>query len=265
VEAVRLYLDRGTLATPVQDLLALLETAEARWCGVRSYRATLHRRERRDGKLQPEETISFRFLRDHCVRLEWLDGSNRGKKALFVRGQYGDQVNLQIMVFFAIRVQRDPLDPHVLGANLHPITETGLGCTLTRLRRLLEVHGPTGQLAVTGWTVRPPEDERPGTEVTFTYPYTPDVTHTMTVRFDPGTSLPVLLELRDPQGLIERQRLDQLVLDPVLPAGAPELTVWDFYRSQVFPDDRNWSAQRETWTFPDVAPEFLQRQAAPSR
>jgi hypothetical protein len=193
--------------------------------------------------------------------MEWMDSKNKDKKVLYVHGKYGNQLNIQVKVLFVkARLPKDPTDPQVLAKANHPITESGFGQSLVNIRKLSTMMHGQGKLKVTyGGRGQPGPDGQPCFKVVREFSGYDKITKA-TIHFDERTLMPVQIETYDREGFKERYTYRRVVLNPKLPNGTDELTVHDFYRSAVFPDDRDWGKEHERWTFEDVAREYCKNQ-----
>jgi len=252
-------LDAALRKEPYQGFLALLEAADRRWAEVRSYSGILEKEERRQGKLQPKETINCRFMRDHAVRMEWLaPEQQREKRVLYVHGQYRNKLNVQARKILMLwRVQFDPLDPEILENTNHPITESGFGQSLRNIRQLsMTLHGQGRLEVLYGGRGQSGPAGRPCFRITRNFKGYDRMTRS-TIWLDEATLMPVQIEAHDRMGFLERYSWPRVSLDPELPGGQDELTVRDFYRGTVFSDHRPWRKRRDSWTFEDIAPVWL--------
>jgi hypothetical protein len=239
-------------ADPRAGLMEVLDAADARWRDVRSFRALLVRQERKAGEKEPrpEESIDYKFLKDHCVLMVWNGEVDTDKKVLFVRGQYSDLMSVKTKVtFFWYHGEFEPDDPKVMEETNHPITESGFGMALHNIRKRVEGASRPGEFKATFVGRQKGPDNRDCLVVRGDFTRLPGLVRS-TVWFDAESFMPIKVINEDRDGVLERYEYRRLRLDPML-GSRPELTVRDFHRSQAF-DHGGWQRERETWTFADV-------------
>jgi len=101
---------------------------EPAYAKVNDYTATFIKREMVDGRLLPEEHISFKFKRPLKVYMKWLEGPHEGREALFVKGKNEDKVaGHESGLFSFITLNMDPKGRTAMRGNRHPITDAGIG------------------------------------------------------------------------------------------------------------------------------------------
>lgn len=110
-------------------LLNVLLAARDRLAAVEGYTCTLHRQERIDGRLGPEQTIAMK-VRHHPfgVYLRFLE-PEEGREAVYVDGRYDNHLIAHPGGFgraFLPRLKVAPDSTLALAGNRHPITEAGL-------------------------------------------------------------------------------------------------------------------------------------------
>jgi hypothetical protein len=174
---------------------------------VDSYTVRLRRREQVGGKDLPEEVILVKFRKDPwSVHLKWLGPEGQGREAVYVRGQYGDQIHA-LTAPGGQRLSLRPDSPLLRTRMRHPITEAGLDRLIERFGTLVEAaeHGDpaAGSLRYLGPLKRPEFEQSveaalqaipPGAE--------PGLPHggQRLWFFDLGLRLPVLVLTQDDQG-----------------------------------------------------------------
>ena len=118
----------------------LYQAAQDRYARMGSYIARMRRREQVDGKLKPEEIITFKFRKaPWSVHLKWVGVEGKGREVVFVKGQYDGKLHTLLaagdsFLFSAgKRMAFLPNNPLVLSASRHPITEAGIGASIDHL------------------------------------------------------------------------------------------------------------------------------------
>ena len=110
-------------------LLGFLRESAERLEAIDGYTATMIRRERIDGELGPEQTLSIKVKhRPFAIYLRF-QAPKAGKEAIFASGYFDDDVvahNGDWTRRFIPRLKVDPDSPIALADNRHPITEAGL-------------------------------------------------------------------------------------------------------------------------------------------
>jgi len=131
-------------STNPQTIDELHQAAIESFAKVHSYCARLRRRETRDGKPKPEELVLFKERKDpFSVHFKWIGPEATGREVLYVRGKYGDKLNLVTAAgdvpFTAggkrISMARDSMFVKAANPN-HDITHAGLAHNLRDLSTL---------------------------------------------------------------------------------------------------------------------------------
>ncbi|HEX9637969.1 MAG TPA: DUF1571 domain-containing protein, partial [Acidobacteriota bacterium] len=78
--------------SPEEIAWQMLTAGEAEYQKLRSYQCLFIKQERSHSGLGPEERIQYTFRKPFSVRMEWIAGPHKGRKAVFVKGQNGDQL-----------------------------------------------------------------------------------------------------------------------------------------------------------------------------
>jgi len=155
--ATRATLDRPATSTKIEgpaknadDSLATMKSIYERAQGAYSkpamdaFVARLTRRESLNGKVNPEEVISFMFRKQpYSVRLKWLGTEGQGREVIYVQGQNGNKMHVmpaKADVPFALlqgRMSFLPDDPMVRSKTRHDIREAGFGEAIRHLGNML--------------------------------------------------------------------------------------------------------------------------------
>lgn len=210
------------------DIDGLHRAAIERFAQVHSYCARLRRRENRDGKPKPEELVLFKERKEpFSVHFKWIGPEAAGREVLYVRGKYGDKLNLVTAsgdVPFTpagrrISMARDSLFVKAANPN-HDITQAGLGHNLRDLAALYAAAKDPGS-GVTARLMGPmqrPESKEPLMGVEIKLPVGRDLDlprgGTRHIFYCPVTRLPVLYQSFDEQGRdFNYNSYDRLQLD----------------------------------------------------
>lgn len=213
--------DLGIDTPTVDDLEAidrLMDRGIALLGSFRNYRATLHRQERvRETLLPGEQVVLSVRTEPFAVRLEWPDGSNKGREVLY--SEPGTECDGMMHVKLGktlIPVPPMQLEPHSLIAlsnGRHPITEAGLLHILTQTKAQVALSRSgdpkIGQFELLG-PLKPEESETTCFEIVRT---APDGEFWRLV-VEEETILPVLLEATNGSGqLLERYHFRNIETD----------------------------------------------------
>jgi hypothetical protein len=129
------------------DPARLVAEARATLDRMANYRVSLHRQERVNGSLQPEEDVLLAFRRDpKAVRLTWPTGPHRGREVLYRADEPGGlmHVNMADSALPIPRLSIPPDSPMVMRNSRHPITEAGFEPLIRGLEEAQQTPGPTG-------------------------------------------------------------------------------------------------------------------------
>jgi hypothetical protein len=200
--------------TGMDNVRRLHRLAAERYDSLDSYIARLTRREQVKGENKPEEVMLFKFRKQPwSVYFKWLGPTNQGREVIYVRGQYENKIHTLLaagdmpLAPAGKRMALSPDSIFVRGASRHPVTEAGLGASIERLGRIIDMMDRgdprKGTLADLGAIVRP-EFVRPVPAIEHTLPPGLDPNLPRGGRclycFDPDSNLPVLISLRDERG-----------------------------------------------------------------
>jgi hypothetical protein len=192
----------------------LVRLAAERYAGIDSYIVRLRRREVVRGKPGPEELILFKFRKEPwSLHFKWLSAAGHGREVIYVKGHYDDKIHTLLAAGdaplmpagkrFALAVD----SPLVRANSRHPITEAGIGATIERLERLLDLQDRGDRHRGT-LSVLPPQNRveypRPVEAIEHVVP--PGVVDDLprggrrVYFFDPETHLPMLAIMYDEHG-----------------------------------------------------------------
>ena len=148
--ASRLIASAGRRPDPAPnpgDPARLVAEARSSLDAMASYQVTLHRHERVNGKLEPEEDVIVAIRRDpRAVRLSWPSGPHKGREVLYRSDEPGGLMHINL-ADSAIPVPRLslPIDsPMVMRNSRHPVTEAGFDSIVASLEEALKSTGGPG-------------------------------------------------------------------------------------------------------------------------
>lgn len=205
--------------------------AEARQAldSMTAYEVSLHRQERVNGTLLPEEDVELAIRRQpKAVRLSWPNGPNQGREVLYRADEPGGAMHVKMANAALPRLTLSPESPMVMRNSRHPVTEAGLDSIVEGLENALQA---TSVRDLTYSGVESAEGlEGPQPCLLRTSP----AGERWRVFFDPATHLPSLVEARDAQGqLLESYRFRDVRANlPVLAA------------ADAFDPDARWGQAR---------------------
>jgi hypothetical protein len=168
--------------------------------GVRDYRATLLRREPLNDVMQGLERINIKFQEPGRLYMKWVDGPNKGREVLFVRGQ-NENLALINEPFIPFTIETKPDGKTVLSRSRHPITETGLGAMIALLKKFLGLAMARNELTVSAFNEVDIEGVRAAQfEVSVPRDSTGYLGHRAIVTISKETALPVGVEILTADG-----------------------------------------------------------------
>jgi hypothetical protein len=109
-----------------------LREAEAAHDRVTSYTAIMHKQQRVEGELLPEETIFLKCKeKPFSLYLKWVKAPYKGSELLYVTGWNENRIRAHRGGILRLVTRNlDPEDPGLLAGNLRPVTSTGIGYLL---------------------------------------------------------------------------------------------------------------------------------------
>ena len=117
----------------------LIGNAKARLSQTISYQTRLRRQERVGTNLQPAEEVLLSIRREPvAVRLEWPNGTNKGREVLFSPVETNGKLQIYQPNSLMPRMTLNPESPLVLKNSRHPISEAGFDVLLRNLERSLD-------------------------------------------------------------------------------------------------------------------------------
>jgi len=215
---------------PVAKVEALIGAGRDKLAGLGNYRVKLDRQERVGDRLFEPESVLLSIRREpFAVRIEWPEGPNQGREALYA----ADSTAGQLVVKLAAKglpippVRMAPDSPLALKNSRHPITEAGLDPILANLAGSLaqiRAGDPQGGRLDYQGLATPEGVGRPCHVIVRT---TPDG-ETWRLDLDAATYLPARLEATDAAGqLLERYAFSAPETD------LPELAAADAFNPEV--------------------------------
>lgn len=203
--------------TPRPTSETVIDEARTRLDGLATYQVLANRQERIGGTLQePEDVVLSIRRRPFAVRIEWREGSSRGREVLYSEKETNGmlQVNVANSAIPIPRLSMRPDSPLILRTSRHPITQAGFDNILVNLKKTIEENkaGDESHGRISYGGIDQPESlDHPCHKIV-------RVTangETWHVFFDPGTMLPAMVEAKDSDGdLLERYLFRDVRPDP---------------------------------------------------
>jgi hypothetical protein len=123
--------------SPIARAVRIVAECQARYQAVRDYTCTFFKRERIDGRLNPEQVLTMK-VRTHpqSIYLKFQQPS-AGREAIYVVGRNGGKVlahDVGLTKLLAGTLWLEPTCGRAMQDCRHPITEAGIGPLLTKLK-----------------------------------------------------------------------------------------------------------------------------------
>jgi Protein of unknown function (DUF1571) len=218
-------------AGPVNEtaaIQALVIAGRARLSAMSNYQVRLTRQERVGSTLFPVEQVVLSIRRSpKAVRIEWPDGQNKGREALYSAEAGDGMLHMNMPGALVSRPVLRPDSPLVMSNSRHPISEAGLDAILENIERGLAASGqPNAGRFVNGGLERPADLGRPCHKIERVMPDG----ETWVVYLDSQTNLPAMVQANAANGnLLERYVFTDLKAD------VPELVA-----ASAFDPDTRW-------------------------
>ncbi len=200
---------------------------------MKNYQVHLTRQERVGGKLFPVEQVVLSIRRSpKAVRIEWPDGPNQGREALYSAEGGDGMLHMNMPGALVSRPVLPPDSPLVMSNSRHPITEAGLDAILEYVELGLKSKRP-GRARRPVWSAGL---ERPAdlTQACHKIERAAPDGEIWVVYLDPKTKLPAMVQANAANGnLLERYVFADLKTD------VPELVA-----ATAFDPDSRWGPSR---------------------
>jgi hypothetical protein len=124
-------------ASSLDEPLRLLALAQQSFRGVRDYQCRMVKRERIDGRLQPQNSmLMYARTAPFSIFFRWLEpASVAGQEVCYVAGRYGNNLRVRPRGLLGAVgfVTLDLNDPRVRQSSRHVITDAGIGPLINQL------------------------------------------------------------------------------------------------------------------------------------
>lgn len=137
--------ERRTVASATVSPLDLVAEARSALNSMANYEVSLHRQERVNGTLLPEEDVVVSIRRDpRAVRLTWPEGPNHGREVLYRSDEPGGPMHVKMANPALPRLSLPPESPMVMKNSRHPVTEAGLDSIVEGLENAVKAPEQSG-------------------------------------------------------------------------------------------------------------------------
>ena len=195
-------------ATPARVTVdTLLAESRKKLDSLSSYQVKMNHQERVNSILNPAEDVVLSIrLKPKAVRIEWQDGSHKGREVLYASDANGGLMHVRMAesLISLPRLSMAPDSPLALRNGRHPITEAGLDTVIVNmeeaLRKQKQNDASGGKLAYAGLE-KPEGVDKPCHKITRVSPEGDN----WIVYLDPETHLPAYVQETASNGdLLER-------------------------------------------------------------
>lgn len=199
----------------LSEIRKLVDGARASLASMTTYQAQMIRQERVGATLQPQEEVVLSVRRDPlAVRLEWPNGSSKGREVLYSAAETGGKLKVNSPGSLVGPLSFEPNSPIVLKNSRHPITEAGLDNLLStfesRVAKQEQGRGDGATMVYSG-VVETPELGRPCHQIRETRANG----EIWVIAIDQQSQIPVLLRGQSADGqLLELYVFRHVVPDP---------------------------------------------------
>ncbi len=192
--------ERTNETKPTGDPAQVVAEARSALNSMTTYQVAMHRQERANDTLQPEEDVVLAVRREpRAVRLTWPSGTNQGREVLYRADEPGGQMHIKMANAALPRLSMSPDSPMVMRNSRHPITEAGFDSIIESLEGAVRSPETSG-IKYTGLEAQGGFDHALQCLVRNT-----PTGETWRVYLDPQTHLPALVVAVDARGeLLER-------------------------------------------------------------
>lgn len=101
--------------------------------GTEDYTCVFKKQERVDGDLLPRETITLKFKKPFAVYMKWITEPHKDQEVLYKQGWNNGKMRAHPGSFPDITLNLNPEGHLAMRDNRHPVTEAGLGHTISIL------------------------------------------------------------------------------------------------------------------------------------
>ncbi len=137
--------ERRMLAKPGEKAAEVVAEARAALDSMANYEVSLHRQERVNGTLLPEEDLVVAIRRSpKAVRLTWPDGPNQGREVLYRSDEPNAPMHVKMSNPALPRLSLPPESPLVMRNSRHPVTEAGLDSIIEGLENSVKAPERSG-------------------------------------------------------------------------------------------------------------------------
>lgn len=188
--------------SPVDELgqiRQVLDDSQRQLASLDNYQVMMSRQESVKGAVQPAEDVQLSIRRDpKAVRLEWLDGPNKGREVIY---NEGGMMHVNMPGSLVPRISLPPDSPIALKNSRHPISEAGFAKIIEQIMLPLQSAerggADAGRFRYDG--LGSPE---PGAPPCHAIVRVTPSGETWTVHIDDATKLPYIVHAEDASGAL---------------------------------------------------------------
>lgn len=183
--------DLAQIRVVVEDSMRQLTT-------LNTYQVMMTRQENVKGEVQPAEDVLLSIRRDpRAVRLEWLDGPNKGREVIY---NEGGLMHVNMPGSLVPRISLPPDSPIALKNSRHPISEAGFAKIVEQIWLPLQQAAGQGQSAAGRFRYGGVASPAPGAPACHEIVRVTPSGETWTVHIDDATKLPYIVHAEDAAG-----------------------------------------------------------------
>ena len=108
------------------DALAAIAAMQQATAGLKDYTMTLVKRELRETRTEPDETMFVKWQRPQRIYLREIEGPREGQEVLYAPGWNKDRIKVHKGSFPDITLNLDPYGNLAMGHSHHPVPEVSL-------------------------------------------------------------------------------------------------------------------------------------------
>jgi hypothetical protein len=191
--------EAGRTGDDLQQIRRIVEESRQKVATLDNYQVLMSRQENVKGSVQPAEEVQLSLRRDpKAVRLEWLDGPNKGREVIY---NHGGLMHVNMPGTLVPRISLPPDSPIALKNSRHPISEAGFSNILEQILIPLEAaeRGGNGSEQFRYGGLVAPEPGAPACHEIVRMTATGE---TWTVHIDDRSRLPYMVHAEDASGTL---------------------------------------------------------------
>ena len=135
----------------MEDLYQLVKNFKESYDKIDDYSANLHKEELSENGKWTKEVLDFRFKKPFAIKIKWIAGPKKGRKAVFVEGKNNNKIQIYLGGLISIILPKVDLDPNsdlAKDDSGHTIREAGLGYMMEEMTKITIGAYDKGELAL---------------------------------------------------------------------------------------------------------------------